>query len=123
MTPAGDGSFVALNTLPDLSHFGDLGIVVMSLAEKLKELADAVNSSPKETAVQRDAYKVEEAAERLSTSKETIYKLVKRGLLETSLGLGDMRIPHRAIENYLNATSSKSCYRKKRPVETAKKRP
>lgn len=48
------------------------------------------------------AYNVEEAAEALSMSPESVRKLVRDGLLPTIIGVDRIIIPVKAIEAYLD---------------------
>jgi excisionase family DNA binding protein len=50
------------------------------------------------------AYSPEEAAQVLGVCRDTIYRLLKRGLLRSSSALRHKVIPHVEIERFLKAT-------------------
>lgn len=55
--------------------------------------------------VQKHAYTINEAADYLNVSRDTIRRLIKRGLLRRSLALRKILIPAEDIENFLGKTS------------------
>jgi len=52
----------------------------------------------------KEYYDIQEAAEYLNMSVSSARRVLKRGLLSKSIGLGKIQIPHESLENYRKVT-------------------
>jgi excisionase family DNA binding protein len=71
------------------------------------ELEGSPNQTKTETtALPKLAYSPEEAAQVLGICRDTVYRLLKRGLIKSSSALRHKLIPHVEIERFLRSTLS-----------------
>jgi len=94
------GTIDALKNLPDLSQFGEIGKVVMVLAEKMQKLEESIKEEKQITKRQSDYLTLKEAAIYLNRSYMSIYRLVNRGLIRATKDLRDYRIHINELEAY-----------------------
>lgn len=82
--------------IPDLSHFGDVGVAVMKLAGELAELKKTDTKSQ----AKPDFYTVAEVAGILKCSHTSVYRLIDDGCLKVLGGFRHKRISRNSLESY-----------------------
>ena len=95
--PADDYDILA--DIPDLSQFGQMGLLVMTMGARIKDLEDLIKK-PQVEARQSDYLTIKEAGVYLNRSYMTVYRLIQRGLIKATKDMRDYRIHISELEEY-----------------------